>query len=58
MKKKKKKKIHIFRSNWREAKLQPTFTPGWESHPGVKVGYSFVARQKKPLLPVRVTNRE
>ena len=49
-----------------ETKLQPTFTPGWEAHPGVKVGCSFVARQKnlyswcngKPLLPVRVTNRE
>ena len=30
----------------RETKLQPTFTPGWEAHPGVKVGCSFVARQK------------
>ena len=53
-------------------KLQPTFTPGLEAHPGVKVACSFVARQKnlysrcllptgskgKPLVPVRVTNRE
>ena len=32
-------------------KLQLTFTPGWEAHPGVKVGCSFVARQKKPFTP-------
>ena len=50
--------IKKFAQNRREMKLQPTFTPGWEAHPGVKLGYSFVARQKKPLLPVRVTNRE
>ena len=31
---------------WRATKLQPTFTPGWASHPGVKVGCSFVACQK------------
>ena len=37
--------------NMRETKLQPTFTPGWEAHPRVKVGYSFVARQKKPFTP-------
>ena len=29
---------------WRASKLQPTFTPGWASHPGVKVGCSFVSR--------------
>ena len=29
---------------WRATKLQPTFTPGWDSHPGVKVGCSFVSR--------------
>ena len=29
---------------WRATKLQPTFTPGWASHPGVKVGCSFVSR--------------
>jgi hypothetical protein len=29
---------------WRATKLQPTFTPGWASHPGVKVACSFVSR--------------
>ena len=37
---------------WRATKLQPTFTPrweatftpGWASHPGVKVGCNFVSR--------------
>ena len=28
---------------WRATKLQPTFTPGWASHPGVKVACSFVS---------------
>ena len=40
-----------FAQNRRETKLQVTFTPGWEAHPGVKVGCSFVARQKKPFTP-------
>ena len=25
--------------------MQPTFTPGWINHPGLKVGCIFVARQ-------------
>ena len=29
---------------WRATKLQPTFTPGWASHTGVKVACSFVSR--------------
>ena len=29
---------------WRATKLQPTFTHGWASHPGVKVACSFVSR--------------
>ena len=29
---------------WRATKLQPTFTPGWAFHPGVKVGCGFVSR--------------
>ena len=29
---------------WQATKLQPTFTPGWASHPGVKVACSFVSR--------------
>ena len=40
-----------FAQNRRETKLQATFTPGWEAHPGVKVGCSFVVRQKKTFAP-------
>ena len=29
---------------WRATKLQPTFTPGWASHLGVKVACSFISR--------------
>ena len=29
----------------RESQLQPTFTPGWINHPGLKVGCVFTARQ-------------
>jgi hypothetical protein len=31
--------------NWREVKLQSTFTTWWINHPGLKVGYVFTARQ-------------
>jgi hypothetical protein len=39
--------------NWWEDKLQPTFTPGWINHPGLKMG-----QPKSPLLLGRGCTRD